>query len=90
MVSTAAFAQVVDEPGSKTVITKSSPDGMTQKKVIIRRHGDDTSRVVIRRHDGYYGSSMPDRTVAHEPSMRYYRYYNGYGYNARHYNGYGY
>jgi hypothetical protein len=83
LISTAAFAEVGDM-GTTKVITKSSPDGMANKKVIIHRNALGDKRVVIKRHDmGYgglvtkkkiirgdnmYGSSMPHRTVIKERS----------------------
>lgn len=69
LVSGPALAQDADM-GSKTVITKSSPDGMGHKKVIIKRHGDGlVSKKIIRRHEGFYGSSMPERRVIREREL---------------------
>ena len=59
LVSGPALAQDADA-GSKTVITKTGPEGMTHKKVIIRRHGDRYG-ALVRHHfdrDRMYGSSM--------------------------------
>jgi hypothetical protein len=83
LISTAAFAEVGDM-GTTKVITKSSSDGLANKKVIIHRNALGDKRVVIKRHDmGYgglvtkkkiirgdnmYGSSMPHRTVIKERS----------------------
>jgi hypothetical protein len=81
LISTAAFAEVGDM-GTTKVITKSSPDGLSNKKVVIHRNALGDKRVVIKRHDmGYgglvtkkkiirgdhmYGSSMPHRTIIKE------------------------
>ena len=57
LISTAAFAEVGDM-GTTKVITKGSPDGMAQKKVIIHRNDNawgPSKKVVIKRHDAGYG-----------------------------------
>lgn len=65
LVSGPALAQDADM-GSKTVITKSGPEGMGHKKVIIKRHGDGFVSKRIIRHEGFYGSSMPERRALRE------------------------
>ena len=59
LLSTGALAQDFDA-GSKTVIHKSTADGMDSKKVIIKRHSDGfgaSKKVVIKRNNDGFGAS---------------------------------
>jgi hypothetical protein len=61
-------ALAMDDMGSSTtrVITRTH-DGMGAKKVIIKRHADGTvTKKKIIRHDGMFGSSMPERRIVRE------------------------
>ena len=65
LISTGAFAEVGDM-GTTKVITKSSPDGLGHKKVIIHR-GDNgfgpSKKVVIKRHDMGYGALVTKKKI---------------------------
>jgi hypothetical protein len=64
LISTAAFAEVGDM-GTTKVITKSSPDGMAKKKVIIHRNDGfgPSKKVVIKRHDTGYGAVVTKKRI---------------------------
>jgi hypothetical protein len=71
LVSTAAFAEVGDT-GTTKVITKSSPDGMGQKKVVIHRNNDGfgaSKKVVIKRHDADYGGLVTKKKIIRGDNM---------------------
>ena len=71
LISTAAFAEVGDM-GTTKVITKSSPDGMAQKKVVIHRNNDGfgaSKKVVIKRHDAGYGALVTKKKIIHGDNM---------------------
>lgn len=71
LISTAAFAEVSDM-GTTKVITKSSPDGMAQKKVVIHRNNDGfgaSKKVVIKRHDAGYGALVTKKKIIHGDNM---------------------
>jgi hypothetical protein len=71
LISTAAFAEVGDM-GTTKVITKSSPDGLAQKKVIIHRHDDGfgvSKKVVIKRHDTGYGAMVTKKKIIRGDNM---------------------
>jgi hypothetical protein len=73
LVSGPALAQDFDA-GSKTVIHKSTADGMGSKKVIIKRHGDGfgaSKKVVIKRHDdgGLYGGTVTKKKIIRGEGM---------------------
>lgn len=64
LISTAAFAEVGDM-GSTKVITKASPDGLANKKVIIHRNDafGPSKKVVIKRHDMGYGGLVTKKII---------------------------
>ena len=71
LISTAAFAEVGDM-GTTKVITKSSPDGMAQKKVIIHRNDNGfgpSKKVVIKRHDAGYGALVTKKKIIRGDNM---------------------
>jgi hypothetical protein len=71
LISTAAFAEVGDM-GTTKVITKSSPDGMAHKKVIIHRNDNGfgpSKKVVIKRHDTGYGALVTKKKIIHGDNM---------------------
>ena len=71
LISTAAFAEVGDM-GTTKVITKGSPDGMAQKKVVIHRNDNawgPSKKVVIKRHDAGYGALVTKKKVIRGDSM---------------------
>lgn len=71
LLSTGAFAQDFDG-GSKTVIHKSTADGMGSKKVVIKRHGDGfgaSKKVVIKRHGDLYGGMVTHKKVIRGEGM---------------------
>jgi hypothetical protein len=73
LLSTGALAQDFDA-GSKTVIHKSTADGMGSKKVIIKRHGDGfgaSKKVVIKRHDAgdLYGGTVTKKKIIRGEGM---------------------
>src|SRR5437764_236982 len=71
LLSTGALAQDFDA-GSKTVIHKSTADGMGSKKVVIKRHGDGfgaSKKVVIKRHGDLYGGLVTKKKVIRGEGM---------------------
>jgi hypothetical protein len=71
LISTAAFAEVGDM-GTTKVITKSSPDGMANKKVVIHRNDNawgPSKKVVIKRHDAGYGALVTKKKIIHGDNM---------------------
>jgi hypothetical protein len=71
LISTAAFAEVGDM-GTTKVITKSSPDGMAQKKVIIHRNDNcfgPSKKVVLKRHDTGYGAVVTKKKIIRGDNM---------------------
>jgi hypothetical protein len=71
LISTAAFAEVGDM-GTTKVITKSSPDGMAQKKVVIHRNDNawgPSKKVVIKRHDAGYGALVTKKKIIRGDNM---------------------
>jgi hypothetical protein len=71
LISTAAFAEVGDM-GTTKVITKSSPDGMAHKKVVIHRNDNawgPSKKVVIKRHDAGYGGLVTKKKIIHGDNM---------------------
>lgn len=71
LISTAAFAEVGDM-GTTKVITKSSPDGMAHKKVIIHRNDNGfgpSKKVVIKRHDAGYGALVTKKKIIRGDNM---------------------
>jgi hypothetical protein len=71
LISTAAFAEVGDM-GTTKVITKSSPDGMASKKVIIHRNDNGfgpSKKVVIKRHDAGYGALVTKKKIIRGDNM---------------------
>jgi len=71
LISTGAFAEVGDA-GTTKIITKASPDGMAQKKVIIHRHDNGwgaSKRVVIKRHDMGYGGLVTKKKIIRGDNM---------------------
>ncbi|HEY4472131.1 MAG TPA: hypothetical protein VGN21_13230 [Stellaceae bacterium] len=71
LISTAAFAEVGDM-GTTKVITKSSPDGMAQKKVVIHRNDNawgPSKKVVIKRHDTGYGAVVTKKKIIRGDNM---------------------
>ena len=70
LISTAAFAEVGDM-GTTKVITKSSPDGLSQKKVIIHRNDalGPSKKVVIKRHDTGYGAVVTKKKIIRGDNM---------------------
>jgi hypothetical protein len=71
LISTAAFAEVGDM-GTTKVITKSSPDGMANKKVVIHRNDNawgPSKKVVIKRHDAGYGALVTKKKIIRGDNM---------------------
>ena len=71
LISTAAFAEVGDM-GTTKVITKSSSDGMAQKKVVIHRNDNawgPSKKVVIKRHDTGYGAVVTKKKIIRGDNM---------------------
>jgi hypothetical protein len=71
LISTAAFAEIGDA-GTTKVITKASPDGMAQKKVIIHRNDNGfgaSKKVVIKRHDVGYGGIVTKKKIIRGDNM---------------------
>jgi hypothetical protein len=71
LISTAAFAEVGDM-GTTKVITKASPDGMAQKKVVIHRNDNawgPSKKVVIKRHDTGYGALVTKKKIIRGDNM---------------------
>ena len=71
LISTAAFAEVGDM-GTTKVITKSSPDGMANKKVVIHRNDNawgPSKKVVIKRHDTGYGALVTKKKIIRGDNM---------------------
>jgi|SRR5690348_6353976 hypothetical protein len=72
LLSTGALAQDFDA-GSKTVIHKSTADGLGSKKIVIKRHGDGfgaSKKVVIKRHDGdLYGGVVTKKKIIRGEGM---------------------
>ena len=71
LISTAAFAEVGDM-GTTKVITKSSPDGLGQKKVVIHRNDNGfgpSKKVVIKRHDAGYGALVTKKKIIRGDNM---------------------
>src|SRR5438270_11742585 len=71
LISTAALAEVGDI-GTTKVITKTSPDGLGQKKVVIHRNDNGfgpSKKVVIKRHDVGYGALVTKKKIIRGDNM---------------------
>ena len=74
LISNVAFAEpgyVGD--GTTKIITRAAPDGLAQKKVIIKRHDDgfgSSGKVVIKRHDNdRYGAMVTKKKIIRGEGM---------------------